>query len=137
MSVTHKPVSESLSPLTGRRVLVIEDEYFIADDIAHALASRGAEVIGPLADLADAKELLNHDKPIDAALLDINIRNEMIFPVARLLRSRNVPFVFTTGYDKTSVAAEFQDVLLWEKPLDIPRVAHYLAEMLRQREDHK
>src|SRR5215475_4946474 len=98
MSVTYKAVSESLSPLTGWRVLVIEDEYFIADDIAHALASRGAEVIGPLADLADAKELLKHGKPIDAALLDINIRNEMIFPLARLLRSRNVPIVFATGY---------------------------------------
>lgn len=138
MSVTYKAVpKDSLAPLAGRRVLVIEDEYFIADDIARALASRGAEVVGPLADLADAKEFLNQGKPIDAALLDINIRNEMIFPLARLLRSRNVPFAFTTGYDKASVAPEFQDVPLWEKPLDIPRVAHYLEEMLRQRQADK
>ena len=107
MSVTYKPV-----PLTGRRVLVIEDEYFIADDIARELQSRGAEVIGPLSDLADAKELLKNDKPIDAALLDINIRNEMIFPHARLMSSRNVTNVFTTRYDKTSLASEFHDETL-------------------------
>src|SRR5215469_4566183 len=106
MSVAHR-ASAYAAPLTGRRVLLIEDEYFIGDDIAHALKGLGAEIIGPLPSLADAEGILKRGEAIDAALLDINIRNEMVFPLARLLRSRNVPFVFTTGYDRTSVVAEF------------------------------
>lgn len=135
MSAAHKAASSA--PLRGRRLLVIEDEYFIADDIARALANLGAEIIGPLPDLADAEGILKHGEAIDAALLDINIRNEMVFPLARLLRSHNVPFVFTTGYDTTSVVAEFHDVQLWEKPLDIPRLARSLAEMLREHQARK
>jgi DNA-binding response OmpR family regulator len=115
--------------LGGRRVLVIEDEYFIADDLRQMLADLGAEVIGPFPDLAEAETIVISGKPIDAALLDINLRNEMIFPLARTLRSCGVPFVFTTGYDRTSVIAEFQDVPLLEKPLDIRRVVRLLAEL--------
>jgi DNA-binding response OmpR family regulator len=137
MSVAHKVASASPAPLAGRRLLVIEDEYFIADDIARALTGLGAEIIGPLPDLADAEGLLKRGDAIDAALLDINIRNEMVFPLARLLRSRNVPFVFMTGYDKTSVVAEFQDVQLWGKPLNIPRLARSLTDMLRERPGRK
>jgi CheY-like chemotaxis protein len=137
MSVANKATSASSAPLAGRRLLVIEDEYFIADDIARALAGLGAEIIGPLPDLADAEGLVKRGEAIDAALLDISIRNQMVFPLARLLRARNVPFVFTTGCDKSSVIAEFQDVQLWEKPLNIPRLARSLAEMLRERPGRK
>jgi CheY-like chemotaxis protein len=137
MSATQKVGSASPASLTGRRVLVIEDEYFIGDDIARALTNLGADVIGPLPDLTDAEDILKQGEAIDAALLDVNIRNEMVFPLARLLRSRNVPLVFATGYDKASVVAEFQDVQLWEKPLDVPKLARSLAEMLREREARK
>jgi CheY-like chemotaxis protein len=133
MSAAHRKALQSPAPLSGLRLLVIEDEYFIGDDIAHALASLGAEIIGPVPDLADAEGILKYGEAIDAALLDINVRGETVYPLARLLRSRGVPFVFTTGYDKTSVASEFQDVQLWEKPLNIPQLARYLAEVLRQR----
>jgi len=67
---------------------------------------------------------------VDAALLDINVRNEMVFPLARLLRERNIPFVFTTGYDKESIRPEFADVPLWEKPIDISLLADYLAGLI-------
>jgi DNA-binding LytR/AlgR family response regulator len=113
--------------LSGRRVLVIEDEYFIADELRQALAGLGAEIIGPFPDLTEAENVVNRGEPIDAALLDINVRSEMIFPLARTLRSCGVPLVFTTGYDKASVTAEFQDVPLLEKPLDIRRVVRLLA----------
>jgi DNA-binding response OmpR family regulator len=118
--------------MAGRRVLVIEDEYFIADDLARAIASLGADVIGPLGEIEDAESILNAGTAIDGAVLDINIRNEMIFPLARTLRSRNVPFIFTTGYDKTSLGPEFQDIQLWEKPLDIQGVARSLSRIMRK-----
>jgi CheY-like chemotaxis protein len=117
-------------PLSGRRVLVIEDEYFLADDIARALRELGARVVGPVGELEEATSLVDADIAIDAAVLDINLQSDMIFPLARTLRARKVPFVFTTGYDRKSIEAEFGDVSLWEKPLDIPAMAHELAGMI-------
>jgi CheY-like chemotaxis protein len=133
MSAAETISSVLRARLAGRRVLVIEDEYFIADDITHALASFGAEIIGPLPEVGQAADILSRGETIDAAVLDINIRDEMIFPIARELRARKIPFVFTTGYDRNSIAPEFQDVQLWEKPLDIPRIARSLAEILPER----
>ena len=122
---------ESSGPLTGRRVLVIEDEYFLADDIMRALTALGARVLGPYGDLNEATAVVDRDIAIDAAIMDINLRNEMVFPLARVLRSRKVPLLFTTGYDKSSIAAEFQDVQLWGKPLDLKAMARELTSMIK------
>jgi CheY-like chemotaxis protein len=119
--------------LAGRRVLVVEDEYFLADDIVRALRTLGAGVVGPVGMLWDATEIVDGDVAIDAAILDINLHREMVFPLARALRARNIPFVFTTGYDQTSVAAEFRDVHLWEKPLDINAMTSDLAGLIQNR----
>jgi CheY-like chemotaxis protein len=133
MSLIAAIASAVSAPLSGRRVLVIEDEYFIADDMTRALASLGAEVIGPIGEIKEAQRILDAGTRIDGAVLDINIRSEMIFPLARTLRSRNVPFVFTTGYDKGSLGSEFDDVPVWEKPLDIPALVRSLADMILNR----
>jgi CheY-like chemotaxis protein len=126
MSVSPR-LSRQRTPLTGRRILVVEDEYFLADDIGRAFRALGAEIAGPVGHLEDALEILNDGGILDAAVLDVNIRNEMIFPLARQLRARGVPFVFTTGYDKITVGPEFQDVPLWEKPIDVAAMAQKLA----------
>lgn len=119
-------------PLAGRAILIVEDEYFLADDLADQFKSLGAEVIGPFADLGEAAEILRSGRPIDAALLDINLRTEMVFPIARALRERAVSFVFTTGYDKSAVDPEFADVPLWEKPINTSAIARHLAGLLRR-----
>jgi CheY-like chemotaxis protein len=118
------------APLSGRRVLVVEDEYFLADDIARMLRSFGADVAGPVGELNDAIAVINDGSAVDGAVLDVNIRDEMIFPVARELRARQVPFVFTTGYDQVTLGPEFQTVLLWEKPIDIAAMVRGLAELV-------
>jgi CheY-like chemotaxis protein len=120
----------STGPLSGRRVLVIEDEYFLADDIARALRELGARIVGPVGELEEAMSLVDGDVSIDGAVVDINLRSDMVFPLARTLRARKVPFVFTTGYDRKSIEAEFGDVRLWEKPLDIPAMTRELAGMI-------
>lgn len=126
-----QPASAGL--LSGRRILVVEDEYFLADDIVRALQSLGARVIGPFGELREATEIVDGDVAIDAAVVDINLWNEMVFSLARVLRARKIPFVFTTGYDKTSIEPEFQDVRLWEKPLDIAAMARELTGLLKGR----
>jgi CheY-like chemotaxis protein len=122
---------DSRAPLAGRRILVVEDEYFLADDISRALQSLGSEVVGPAGDVEDAFRLLHNAGVVDGAVLDVNVRSEMIYPIARELRSRGVSFVFTTGYDKTSVLPEFQDVRLWEKPIDVIAMARALSGLIR------
>ena len=113
-------------------MLVIEDEYFVADDIRRELVALGAEILGPFAEVGEAEGALRSGTRIDAALLDINVRSEMVFPLARTLRSRNVPFVFTSGYGRASLGSEFDDAVLWEKPLELSKVALALAAMLRK-----
>ncbi|MBR0685356.1 response regulator [Bradyrhizobium manausense] len=131
-------ISENLSraraPLSGRRVLIVEDEYFLADDIGRALRSYGADVAGPVGGLEDALRILHDGSVVDGAVLDVNLRDEMVFPIAQELRARHLPFVFTTGYDKVSIAPEFQDVLLWEKPIDIAAMIRGLGGLIGPRQ---
>ncbi|MGY4623944.1 response regulator [Bradyrhizobium sp. USDA 4486] len=122
--------SHRRAPLTGRRILIVEDEYFLADDIGRTFRNLGAEVAGPVGHLADAMKILHDGSVLDAAVLDVNIRSEMIFPIARELKARKVPFVFTTGYDKVTVGAEFQDVPLLEKPIDLPAMVQKLVALI-------
>ncbi|WFU44229.1 response regulator [Bradyrhizobium sp. CB82] len=123
-------LSRQPAPLAGRRILVVEDEYFLADDIGKTLRALGADVAGPVGHIEDAVKILHDGGILDAAVLDVNIRAEMIFPIARELRTRQVPFVFTTGYDKISISSEFQDVLLLEKPIDLAAMARKLAALI-------
>lgn len=130
MEMTLQP--ESPGPLAGRRVLVVEDEYFLADDIVQALTALGARIVGPYGDLREAAGVVDRDIAIDAAIVDINLHNEMVFPLARVLRSRKVPLVFTTGYDRSALEPEFQDVRIWDKPLDLKAMARELTSLIRR-----
>ncbi|GLR83363.1 response regulator [Bradyrhizobium iriomotense] len=123
-------LSRQRMPLAGRRILVVEDEYFLADDIGETLRTLGAEIAGPVGHLEDAVEILRDGSVLDAAVLDVNLRTGMIFPIARELRARQVPFVFTTGYDRISIISEFQNVLLLEKPIDLAAMARKLTALI-------
>jgi CheY-like chemotaxis protein len=132
--VTSATLSRERVLLPGRRVLVVEDEYFLADDISRALRSSGADVAGPVGELEEALRILNDGSIVDGAVLDVNIHSDMVFPVAQELRARRVPFVFTTGYDKISIASEFHDVPIWEKPIDIAAMIRGLAGLIGSRQ---
>ena len=100
--------------LTGKRVLVVEDEYFIASDLKRALTTEGAIVVGPVGSLAAGLSLA--EEPIDAAVLDVNLNEAMSFPIADKLRSRGVPYMFLTGYDGWSLPAQYRDAARLAKP---------------------
>ena len=74
--------------LAGRRVLLVEDEYFIADDAARVFKTGGAEVIGPVASVHGALALLADTPGLDGAVLDVNLQGEMAFPLADALVAR-------------------------------------------------
>jgi CheY-like chemotaxis protein len=103
--------------LEGSRVLVVEDEYYLADDARSVLSDAGAEVLGPVATVADARALIAGDPAIDGVLLDINLRGEMAFEVADDLNSRGIPFAFVTGYDHAALPERFSCATRLEKPV--------------------
>jgi DNA-binding response OmpR family regulator len=118
-------------PLRGRRILVIEDEYFLAADIARELKELGAQIVGPVGEVEQAAHIVESDIALDGAIVDINLHSEMVFPVARTLRLRSVPLIFATGYGAWAIDAEFRDVPVWEKPLDIPAMARDLSALIQ------
>lgn len=118
--------------LMNRHILVAEDEYLIADDLRTALIAAGAEVIGPCATVSDAIKCLEADTAIDAAVLDVNLRGDMVFPVADMLKSRSVPFIFATGYDQWVIPDRFSDVPRLQKPLSAQKITQALGPLFSQ-----
>lgn len=110
----------------GRRVLVVEDDFVIAMDMAAGLSDAGGVVSGPVATVADARALLDAGEAIDGAVLDVNLGGETVFSLAAMLRQRGIPMVFATGYDRGAIPAEFGDVPICEKPMDIGTCARLL-----------
>lgn len=117
-------------PLNGRRILIVEDEYLIAEDLAALLREAHAEVIGPAASLPKAVRLAGETERIDAAVLDINLRGVDVFPLAEDLRSRGVPIMFMTGYGQNNIPDEFASINRCENPTGVSSVVEELRSML-------
>lgn len=115
--------------LTGRRILVAEDDYMIAQELVRTFQRLGAEIVGPAPTVARALALLETGGPLDGAVLDINLRDEMVFPVAEALGARGVPFVFATGYDHSVIPEGYHSIVRCEKPADPVKVARALFGM--------
>ncbi|MFG0328517.1 MAG: response regulator [Phycisphaerales bacterium] len=99
------------------RVLVVEDQVFLADDLAETLEEAGMQVVGPIGRLNPALELAR-DANIDAAILDINLGDdERVFPLADLLAERGVPFMFVTGYEEDVIPARHRNRPRLGKPV--------------------
>ena len=119
----HGATAEPVPDVRGRRILVVEDEYMLAEDLRLELEDAGAVVLGPAPSVADALALLADAEggPPDAAILDLNLGGEMAYPVADALRERGVPVMLATGYDVQSIPAAYADVPRCEKPFDVGR----------------
>lgn len=89
--------------LFGRKIMVVEDNYLVAEHVRDILVRRGCDVVGPAGHVSRALELINRTAILHGALLDINLGEEFCFPVAFTLLERAVPFVFLTGYDTRSI----------------------------------
>lgn len=111
----------------GKRVLVVEDEFLVSLTTIDFLESIGCEVVGPAASLSAAIQLA-HTEPLDAAVLDINIAGEMIWPVTKELQRRNVPFVFLSAYPVINVIPAHLDA--------VPRLGKPLEQIHLQRHLH-
>lgn len=106
-----------------RRILIVEDELLVAMNLEDLLEEFGFEVVGPYPTLAEARVAVEADH-LDGAVLDVNVRGELVFPLAEDLLKQQVPVVFCTG---NAEAGRFPPGLA-----ALPRVAKpYTPEGLR------
>lgn len=116
--------------LKGLAILVAEDEYYAADDLHRELTRLGAAVIGPAPTLERAMDLIEDANRIDGAVLDINLRGEMIYPAADVLVDRGVPFMFATGYDKSVIPSRFDAIARCEKPIGPDKLGNAVTVLI-------
>lgn len=95
-----------MSALNGIRVLVVEDEGAVAMLIEEMLNDLGCVVVASVARLAKACDVAR-SIGVDLAMLDVNLAGQLVFPVAEILRDRNIPFLFSTGYGANGLQGEF------------------------------
>ncbi|GAA4711379.1 response regulator [Sphingomonas lutea] len=117
-----------MSTLDGRNILIVEDSPVVAPFTAELLGELGCVVVGPAPNIATARELIETAK-IDAAIMDINIRGERVFPMCELLEARGIPFVLTSGYSGLAVPPKWADRPRLPKPYAIADVEAALAKL--------
>lgn len=118
-------------PFGGCNILVVEDEYLIADDISAVLRENGANVIGPASSLPEGMRLASGTETIDAAILNINLAGMLVFPLADELQRRGVRIMFLTGYGHSQIPREYAAIPCCRKPTGPACVIDELKELLR------
>ncbi|HUP67455.1 MAG TPA: response regulator [Sphingomicrobium sp.] len=119
------PMTEGIG-LKGRRILVIEDSPVLAPFTADILGELGCDVVGPAPNMATAREMVEAGG-FDAALLDVHIRGERVFPLCEVLAANRVPFVLTSGYADWSMPEKWDDRPRLQKPYTIEQVEAALS----------
>ena len=123
--------------MTGLRVLVVEDEGLIAMVLDDYLRDLGCTVVGPLPNIAMARDALDTEE-FDVALLDINLGGYSVFPVADELMARGIAFGFMTAHNVDTLPARYQDMISVSKPytaVDVERAVKQLALRQPQRRE--
>jgi len=115
--------------MSGARVLLVEDEGLVALMIEDMLEQLGLKVVASAAHVKKACELATNAS-FDVALLDVNLAGELVFPVARILRDRRIPFLFSTGYGGPPLEEEFSTAPAIGKPFSIEELKEKLRALL-------
>jgi CheY-like chemotaxis protein len=121
MGQTHPEIS-------GRRILVVEDERLLALDLQDILQGWGCEVIGPAASTVAALALIEGNPP-EAAILDVHLRGETSEPVADALLAQGRPFLVLTAYQRRDLPGVLGDAPLLRKPVDEKKLQQELASL--------
>jgi CheY-like chemotaxis protein len=120
-----------MSELSGLRLLVVEDESHVAMLVEDMLADMGCDVVASAARVSEALRLIEATD-IDAAVLDVNVAGEKVFPVAEKLRDRKIPFVFATGYGAEGVREDFRTHPVIPKPFPQSQLQKALIKAIKR-----
>lgn len=111
------------------KVLVVEDDWLVAEDIALQLGDLGFRAVGPAATVADALRLVATER-LDAACLDLDLRSETSWPVAEALAARGTPFLILSGRMQPEIPARFAGTPVLGKPFMSRELAATLGRLL-------
>lgn len=120
-----------MAELAGLRVMVVEDEGMVALLTESMLEELGCDVVVSAASLGEAVTAAT-DETLDFALLDVNLDGQLVFPVAEILRTRGVPFVFSTGYGRIGLPEAFKECDVLGKPFTIEDLRRKLHTATRR-----
>jgi CheY-like chemotaxis protein len=103
--------------ISGNRVMIVEDEALVAMVVTESLTTLGCSVVGPFSRCSEAIMAIEADE-VDAAILDVNLDGEMVYPLADMLTDRGLPFIFVTGYGAESIDRRFRHIPVIQKPVE-------------------
>lgn len=117
--------------LAGLRLLLVEDEAMVAIMLEDMLADLGCIVVDVAGSVADGLTLVeNASFAVDAAVLDVNLGGEKVYPVAESLTTKGVPYMFSTGYDLAGIAPGFKRIPVLAKPFRSQALEEMLISVL-------
>jgi DNA-binding response OmpR family regulator len=115
----------------GLRVLIVEDEVLLAFMLQDMLAEWGCAVVGPAGRVAKALSLAGSEA-LDGAILDVNLAGTEVYPVARALAARHIPFIFVSGFAPSRLPREWRDRPTLQKPFQPRDLAQSMARAFAQ-----
>jgi CheY-like chemotaxis protein len=116
--------------LRDRRILVVEDEYLIALNLQDSLETAGSVVLGPVSSVEKAISKIESEPHIDAAVLDVNLGGVLAYPVADMLVAREIPFIFTSGYEDNALRTRYSNVKTCTKPYQFEAMQEALVQAM-------
>ena len=114
----------------GGSVFLVEDEVMIRMMVAEMLVELGYRVAAEAGEISEAIRLVQSTE-FDLAILDVNVNGKVISPVADLIRARNRPFIFATGYGSSGLPEEYRDRPALQKPFQIETLARMIDDTLK------
>ena len=116
--------------LSGRSVFLVEDEVMIRMMVADMLEELGYKVAAEAGDITEAMRLAQATE-FDIAILDVNVNGKVISPVAELIKARNRPFIFATGYGSQGLPEEYRDRPALQKPFQLESLGKMIETALK------
>jgi DNA-binding response OmpR family regulator len=108
--------------------LIVEDEPLVAMLVEDAIAELGLTASGPAMRVDKALQLIE-EQTFDGAILDVNLAGEPVYPVASLLRERQIPFLFLTGYGEEAIPDDFDKMPIVKKPFTVEQIQTAIRQL--------
>jgi DNA-binding response OmpR family regulator len=133
--MAQAPSNDVMTAGRALRILAVEDEFLLSVVLAENLRGAGYEVIGPFDTLAEAMKAARRER-FDLAVLDINIRGTMVYPLADQILERGIPFLFLTGYVGADLPERLADFPRLPKPYEARLLLREVQRLILAHADH-